>query len=147
MIEYIPSCEGIEPSHLQGFFDGWPRRPSPEMHLRAMQGSDAVILARDDETGEIIGFVTALTDGVMSAFIPLLEVREAYRHRGIGKELMRRILERFEGLYMIDLCCDPELQPFYAPLGMHPSKGMLIRNPGCLDSIPSGREDGTEVSP
>lgn len=143
MIEFTTSIEGVTPSQLKGFFAGWARSPSPEMHLRALQGSDELILAMDDETGEIVGFVTALTDGVMSAFIPLLEVREDYRGRGIGKELMRRILDRFGHLYMIDLCCDPELQPFYAPLGMVPSKGMLIRNPRSLDSIPSRREDDT----
>jgi GNAT superfamily N-acetyltransferase len=51
-----------------------------------------------------------------------------YRGRGIGTELMRRMLDTLRALYMIDLLCDPELQPFYARLGMRPATGMLVRN-------------------
>jgi hypothetical protein len=29
---------------------------------------------------------------------------------------------------MIDLLCDPDVQPFYGRLGMRPATGMLIRN-------------------
>lgn len=49
-------------------------------------------------------------------------------HRGIGQELTRRMLERLGHLYMIDLLCDPELQPFYAKVGMRLAAGMFVRN-------------------
>ena len=41
---------------------------------------------------------------------------------------MRRILAELENLYMVDLLCDAELQPYYEKLGMHKSLGMVIRN-------------------
>jgi hypothetical protein len=31
-------------------------------------------------------------------------------------------------LYMIDLLCDPDVQPFSMRMGMRPATGMLIRN-------------------
>lgn len=58
--------------------------------------------------------MTAITDGVLAAFIPSLEVLPAYRGRGIGTELMRRMLTELARYPDVDLSCDAELQPFYA---------------------------------
>ena len=82
----------------------------------------------DTSSGKVIGFVTAISDRVLSAYIPFLEVLPEYRGKGIGSELVRRMLERLSSLYMVDLLCDAELQPFYAALGMHPATGMMVRN-------------------
>jgi ribosomal protein S18 acetylase RimI-like enzyme len=128
MISYTDSIAGVDPSHLRGFFVGWPSPPAPEAHLRILQGSDAVVLARDDASGAVVGFITAISDGVSCAYIPHLEVQPEHQGRGIGSELLRRMLEKLRGLYMIDLLCDPDVQPFYARLGMRPATGMLIRN-------------------
>lgn len=129
MIEYADSVEGVEPRHLEGFFVGWPHPPSPERHLELLRGSAAVVLARNGE--RVVGFVTAISDGVLSASIPLLEVLPEYQGRGIGSELVRRLLAALEGLYMIDLSCDAELEPFYARLGFRTlERGMGIRNYG-----------------
>ncbi len=127
MIKYVESCEGLTADQLQGFFVGWPQPPSPETHFRLLHDSDLIVLARDDVTGKVVGFVTAVTDGILSAYIPLLEVLPEYRGRGLGRELMRRILGRLEGLYMVDLTCDPERQDFYEKLGMQRVTGMMIR--------------------
>ncbi len=128
MISYGQDCEQVRPAQLQGFFEGWPNSPSPETHLKLLRDSDEVFLAWEKERNVVIGFVTALTDGVLAAYIPLLEVLPAYRGQGIGRELMRRILQRLEGLYMIDLMCDARLQPYYAQFGMQPGVGMVVRN-------------------
>lgn len=128
MIVYRDNLDGLTPRKLAGFFEGWPDPPSPETHLRILQGSAHVILALNDETGAVVGFVTAISDGVLSAYIPLLEVRRDYQGRGIGQELMRRMLVRLEHLYMVDLICDLELQPYYQRFGMRPASGMMLRH-------------------
>jgi ribosomal protein S18 acetylase RimI-like enzyme len=128
-IRYLQSTDGITAAQLTGgFFVGWPNPPSPETHLRLLSGSDHIELALDPATGAVIGFITAITDGVLSAYIPLLEVLPGYQGRGIGQELVRRMLEQLRNLYMVDLLCDAELQPYYAKLGMRPATGMLLRN-------------------
>lgn len=130
MITFTSSLDGITPAHLTGGFfaaSGWPTFPSPETHLRLLAASHAVELAVDDATGQVVGFVNAVSDGVLAAYIPLLEVLPAYQGRGIGSELVRRVLDRLGHLYMVDLLCEPELQPFYARLGMTPAAGMLVR--------------------
>jgi len=128
MIRYTSDLAGIRADHLQGFFEGWINPPSPQTHLALLAHSDYVVLARDGEIGNVVGFVTAIGDGILSAYIPFLEVLPSSRGQGVGRELMRRMLERLGDFYMVDLLCDPELQPFYARLGMSPATGMMLRN-------------------
>ena len=129
MISYTETLMGIEAAHLRAFFVGWPNPPSPETHLRLLQNSDHIVLAVDEGTGNTVGFITAISDGVLSAYIPLLEVLPPFQGKGIGRELLRRLLEKLEGLYMVDVICDPELQPFYERLGMRKYTGMMLRRP------------------
>jgi ribosomal protein S18 acetylase RimI-like enzyme len=128
MIVYTDKPDDVTAEQLHGFFVGWPNPPSPETHLELLVKSDEIVLAMDDETGNVVGFINAITDHLMSAYIPLLEVLPEYRKRGIGSELVRRMLEKFSGLYMIDLMCDVERQPFYERLGMRTATGMMIRD-------------------
>lgn len=129
MIAYTDSLGGITADALRGgFFVGWPNPPDAETHLRLLKGSDHVLLALDDATGNAVGFVTAISDGVTCAYIAHLEVLPPYQGRGIGTELMRRMLDALRGLYMIDLLCDEDVQPFYTRLGMRPTTGMMVRN-------------------
>src|SRR3954466_4412704 len=108
MISYTTSLDSISADHLRGgFFVGWPHPPSPETHLRVLQGSAYLVLARDgdahDEHALVVGYVTAISDGVLAAYIPHLEVLPAYKGRGIGTELVRRMFDQLQHIYMIDL--------------------------------------------
>ncbi len=132
MIEYKTTLDDLPADQLEGFFVGWPTPPSPQRHLSLLRGSAHVVLARDTESGRVVGFVTAVGDGVISAYLPLLEVLPEYQGRGIGSELVRRMLERLEGVYMVDLCCDEELVPFYERFGLGRWVGMGVRNRAAL---------------
>lgn len=127
MIRYTDSLDGITAEMLHGFFVGWPDPPSPEKHLEILAGSDEVVLAIDDETGRVVGFVNALTDGVLSAFIPLLEVLPGYQGQGIGRELVRRMMGKLSGFYAVDVVCDADVMPFYERFGMRPGNAMMLR--------------------
>ena len=128
MITYTHSLEDVTPDHLRGgFFVGWPDPPSPETHYRILANSYKIVLARN-EGKLVVGFVTSVSDGVSAAYIPHLEVLPAYQKRGIGSELVRRLLNQLGHLYMIDLVCDPELQQYYERFGMTAITGMVLRN-------------------
>ena len=126
-IEYTTSLEGLESDHLHGFFEGWPSLPSAEKHLEILRGSYRVVVAREDSSPNVVGFVNAISDGVLAAFVPLLEVLPSHRRRGIGTELVRRMLDELSDLYSIDLVCDAELRPFYERFGMQPLHAMALR--------------------
>ena len=118
MVGYVSSADGIHHAQLTGgFFADWPVKPSSERHLELLRGSHAVELALDEDT--VVGFATATSDGVLSAYIPLLEVLPEYQGQGIGSELIQRLLMRLDGLYMIDLARDASLESFYERLGFH----------------------------
>ncbi|QKS73031.1 GNAT family N-acetyltransferase [Paenalkalicoccus suaedae] len=127
-MRYIQSAEGITAQMLEGFFDGWPNPPSEETHIKLLTNSSHVVLAMDESTERVIGFITAISDGVLSAYIPFLEVLPEYKSQGIGKELVTRMLKQLEHVYMIDLCCDNDLVPYYEKLGMTRVNGMVVRN-------------------
>lgn len=128
MIYFQTNSNGLSPDRLRGFFVGWPNPPSPETHLKILHKSSYVVLAIDDETNQVVGFVTAISDKVLSAYIPLLEVLPDYQFRGVGRTLMEKMLEQLAGLYMIDLTCDEKMQKMYAQLGFRPMTAMMIRD-------------------
>lgn len=128
MIKYQDSLKNVTVRQLKGFFVGWPNPPVPEAHLRLLRGSAFKVLAVDGKTGRVVGFITAITDGVLAAYIPFLEVLPEYQGRGIGRALVRRMLAKLKKAYMVDLLSDQDLQPFYKSLKMFPATGMMLRN-------------------
>ena len=72
-ILFQTKIDGVEPDQLAGFFVGWPDPPSPETHLKILHASHAIVLAQD-RSGQVVGFINAVSDGILSAYIPLLEV-------------------------------------------------------------------------
>lgn len=128
MITYTNDLSAITEDMLRSFFDGWPNPPSPAAHMRILQGSYLVWLALDAEENRVVGFINAISDGIFSAYIPLLEVLPAYKNQGIGAELVRRTLASLQHLYMVDLLCDEPLQDYYKRFDMYKATGMMVRN-------------------
>ena len=125
---YKTTIANIKTYQLQGFFVDWPNPPSPKTHLKLLQNSSKVVIAIDPSTNKVVGFITAISDGVLSAYIPLLEVLPEHQGQGIGQHLVEKMLEQLDNIYMIDLCCDEHLIPYYEKLGMFQSTGMVKRN-------------------
>ncbi|MDD1504664.1 GNAT family N-acetyltransferase [Lysinibacillus sp. CNPSo 3705] len=125
---YQNSLDGISSEMLNGFFVDWPNPPNLQTHLKLLKNSSKIVIALDDHTNQVVGFITAISDGVLSAYIPFLEVLPEYKNKGIGKKLVKQMLKELEDIYMIDLCCEDDLVPYYEKLGMLKSNGMLVRN-------------------
>ncbi|MDE3000644.1 MAG: GNAT family N-acetyltransferase [Gemmatimonadota bacterium] len=126
-IRYQNTLEKIGPDNLKGHFMGWPDPPSPDAHLRILQGSDYVVLAVSAQ-GNVVGWISAVSDGVSCAYIPHLSVLPEYQGKGIGAELVRRMIEQVGHLYMIDLVCDRDVADFYVKQGFSETVGMVFRN-------------------
>ena len=124
-IEYIDDKNKVSCGQLEGFFVGWKTPLTQERHYDLLCGSTHFIVAFDGD--KAVGFITALSDGVNSSFIPLLEVLPEYQGHGIGTELVTRILNKLHDITNVDLTCDPNMQPFYERFKMLRSTGMILR--------------------
>ncbi|PYE55007.1 GNAT family N-acetyltransferase [Deinococcus yavapaiensis] len=126
MITYTSDLSTVTAEHLTGFFVGWPNAPRPETLLRLLQGSYRVVLALEGE--RVVGFANAVSDGVLSAYVPLLEVLPEYQGRGVGSQIVRRLARDLSHLYMVDVLCDEDVVPFYERLGLRRATGVMLRN-------------------
>lgn len=77
---------------------------------------------------KVVGFIAALSDEVLTVYISLLEVLPEFQKRGIGKNLVSKMLELTKDFYMIDLVCDENLVDFYDRFGMKKQIAMSKRN-------------------
>jgi len=127
-MDYHSDLDRIQPEDLTGFFVGWPNPPSPETHRRLLEGSAEFVAAVEPDTSRVVGYIAALTDGVLSAYISHLEVLPEFRGHGIGSTLVRSMLDRLADTYMIDVVCDEDVAPFYEQLGLQRWNAMIRRN-------------------
>lgn len=127
MIEYKNNLDDISTDELEGFFVGWRSPLTKEEHMKILENSQYKILAIDTDAKRVVGFINSLSDKVNFAFIPMLEVLPEYQERGIGTELMNRMLEELKDIQCIDLTCDKDMQPYYERFNMIKSHGMVIR--------------------
>nr|WP_206186502.1 GNAT family N-acetyltransferase [Thermoflavimicrobium daqui] len=128
-MRYTKSLEGITSEMLDGgFFVGWPNPPSPVAHYEILENAYRIVLAIDDSTNKVIGFINSISDGVLTTYIPLLEVLPEYQGKGIGKRLVNTLVEDLNEMYMIDILCAPDVQEFYTKLGFETAQGVAMRN-------------------
>lgn len=128
MITYTQSLNELTEDMLDGFFVGWPNPPSKQSHMKILKGSYSFWAAIDKDKNKTVGFITALSDGILSAYIPLLEVLPEFQHTGIGRELVYRMIDTLKDFYMVDLLCDIQLQEYYKKFGMSNATGSFLRN-------------------
>lgn len=125
-IIYTNDIGTITPKQLTGFFEGWPKPPNENQHRKILAGSYKVWIAIDND--RCVGFINAISDGILSAYLPLLEVLPEYRGKGIGSELLRRMVSSLETIYAVDIVCDGEVAKFYQAQGFSRLVGMAKRN-------------------
>lgn len=129
-ITLADTASRVQPQDLSGFFVGWPDAPSNERRLEIVEAADMVVVAYQGD--RLVGFITALTDGVFAASIPLIEVLPDLQASGVGRRLLERMLERLQDCYMIDLACDDDVVGFYERNGALRLNAMVWRNYGRL---------------
>lgn len=132
-ILYQNHLSNIEAEMLLGFFVDWPNPPSSASHFKLLNQSTYLVLALHES--KVIGFITAISDQVLSAYIPLLEVLPEYQGKGIGKQLVIEMEKQLKHLYMIDVVCDASVIPFYQKLAYTRLNAMVKRNYKALDKL------------
>jgi len=74
----------------QAYWARWRSRDDVERQVRA---SWRVVGCYQQDTGRLVGFARAVSDGVALAYLADVFVLPEHRGRGLGEELVRRIVE------------------------------------------------------
>lgn len=85
---------GVDPVQLKALFRaaGWTEdlaRYSPQRIRKFLHQSHVVLTAWNEKT--LVGFASAVSDGVLCALVENLVVHPAYRRRGLGTRLLREV--------------------------------------------------------
>jgi GNAT superfamily N-acetyltransferase len=75
----------------------WSSAEKPELLHKALLGSHSLFSAWDGS--RLVGLGNAISDGHLVVYYPHLIVMPEYQGKGIGTELMRRLIARYEGFH------------------------------------------------
>lgn len=123
--ERTPQFEDLQPLMNQ---TSWMGDRGPAGVVRMLQASVVLSVWSGNR---LVGFGRAITDHVYRAFIEDIVVDEAHRHKGVGSEIMSRLIEHLQDVEEIQLGCVDELVSFYGALGFQRSSQpkMILRRP------------------
>ncbi len=116
----------IPPRSIRELYDhvGWSR-PASEEDLADVLGSGPAVGAWDGEA--LVGFVRALSEGHLAAYVEDVMVREGYRGSGLGEELMARLLTEVGEVANVSLFCEPPVVRFYERSGFRRTSYVLMQ--------------------
>jgi GNAT superfamily N-acetyltransferase len=69
------------------------------------------------DSDALIGFARVLSDGVYRAYLDDVVIDEAYRGRGLGRQLLEAVNEHLKDIEQISLLCAESHIPFYKKFG------------------------------
>jgi GNAT superfamily N-acetyltransferase len=125
-IEYRDTAD-VDVAQLAHLFRsvGWSARADQPARLaQLLKGSMFIVSAWED--ARLVGFASALSNGAWHAYVTSVAVLPSHQRRGIGQEIIRRLMHERDGIQFI-LHADPPVHPFYAKLGYVPAIDMLKR--------------------
>jgi GNAT superfamily N-acetyltransferase len=74
----------------------------------------------------LVGFARAVTDGVLRAYVEDVVVEERFRGTGVGRTLVRSLLDQLGSVPVVSLFCSRELVPFYEATDFHPTAQVVL---------------------
>ena len=105
---------------------GWERRTADRERLaQLVRGSMFVVSAWEGD--RLVGFARAISDGATNAYISTVAVLPECQKRGIGREVIQRLLAGHDGIQFV--LHSEHASPFYRHLnvGFEPIDNMLVR--------------------
>jgi GNAT superfamily N-acetyltransferase len=125
MIAYRDASEPVDLGQLARLFDrvGWQHRTrDPERLAQMVRGSMYGVAAFEGDV--LVGYARAISDGAFNAYVSTVAVLPEYQGRGIGRELIRRLLDGREHVQFV-LHANPHVHPFYLRCGFRLAPDML----------------------
>ncbi len=112
---------------LQSLFRSvdWLSANYPERLKKALDHCETVITAWSG--GQLVGLINAIDDSELTAYVHYLCVNPKYQGMGIGRELLKRIKERYKNyLYIILIAENEPLIDYYRQNGFELIEGRYV---------------------
>ena len=78
------------------------------------------------EGERLIGFARAVSDGRFRAYIEDVVIHTAHQRTGIGRDVVKRLLDALSDIDVVSLFCDEAHIPFYQDNGFKFSKSQHV---------------------
>lgn len=91
---------------------GWKTAEYPEELYNAIKNSEYVMSVWKDEN--LVGLISAITDGYINVFITYLLVKPEYQNMGLGKIMLDDFSKTFEGFGRRILTTESDKEKFYS---------------------------------
>ena len=95
--------------------NNWSSAEKPELLNLALRHCHSLITAWAED--RIVGLGNAISDGHLVVYYPHLLVHPDFRRRGIGSEIMRRLIARYRGFHQHMITADCRALEFYRKCG------------------------------
>ena len=93
----------------------WSAARKPAQLVRALKRSHSVVTAWIK--GSLVGLGNAVSDGSLVVYYPHLLVLPEFQRRGIGRQLMKRLMNRYRGFHQHILIAEAKAVSFYRKCG------------------------------
>lgn len=117
------SVRDIDQEQLKALFLAleWSSGHYPDKLCAAMKNYKTVYTAWDGD--RLVGLLSAMDDGVMTAYIHYFLVHPNYHRLGIGKQLMEMAKQHYQDYLRIVLIAYDTAVPFYQACGFEKGRG------------------------
>lgn len=116
----------------------WGRWRSREVVDQQVANSWRVVGAYVRETGTMVGFARAISDGVSIAYLADVFVTHDHRRRGLGLRLVRSMIEDGPGRHFRWMLHTADAHGLYAKLGFGTPDHTYLERPGGPAVEPAG---------
>ena len=95
--------------------NAWSSAEKPRQLLAALCNSDALVTARVD--GRLVGLGNAISDGHLVVYFPHLLVHPEFQRQGVGRAMMKVLMQKYAGFHQQMLTADGGAVEFYKSMG------------------------------
>ena len=113
----VSASDAIETDEVIDLYraNGWSSADRPTELLAALRNSHSLVTARVDQ--RLAGVGNAISDGYLVVYFPHLLVHPDFQRRGIGRQMMLALLQRYAGFHQKVLTADGKAIGLYQSLG------------------------------